>query len=479
MTTTRPQLANVLTKHRPLLLIALLGAGLQAACSGDEASDDTSTDDSTVTATTDTGTMPSVTGDTSGGQTTAGMTDDSTVDTSGTGTSGTADDGSATDTSGTAGSSGGSGGTGGAGGGSGAGGAGGSPGSGGAGGDTSAGGAGGGAGGDSEEVTEVVEAGVPQEAGAIPYEPPPMLSETGLFTGRDEEGNLILAEGVREFEPRYWLWSDGSDKYRYVYLPPGTQIDTSDPDHWVLPAGTKLWKSFVIGGQLVETRLTERTGDGPSDYVFATYYWASADAEDAIKMDYEELLINAAGTTHDIPNGIMCERCHGALQERALGFSAIQLNHDLPGVTLTKLMDEGLLTDPISLDIGVPGDDELTRDALGYLHANCGNCHNDDIGVPEENVPEPQLLLRILTTDQTLEDTGVFQTAINQPTTASSELAVDYRIEGGNIEESAVHFRMTQRMIEDQMPPIGTEVQDMDGLELIQSWIETLPPPAE
>ena len=36
---------------------------------------------------------------------------------------------------------------------------------------------------------------------------------------------------------------------------------------------------------------------------------------------------------------------------------------------------------------------------------------------------------------------------------------------------------MTQRLVEDQMPPIGTEITDDDGLMLIQSFIQSLPAP--
>lgn len=315
--------------------------------------------------------------------------------------------------------------------------------------------------------------------GGMGPQAPDMLSGTGLFTEKGVDGALVLAEGVREFEPLYWLWSDGSGKRRYVYLPPGTQIDTSDPDHWAFPAGTKFWKSFISGTQLVETRLIEKTGDGPEDWLFATYAWTTPDATDAVKMDYKDPWINAAGTTHDIPSGPSCEKCHIGLKDRVLGFSALQLNHDLPGVTLASLMDEGLLTDAISLDIGMPGDDEVTQNVVGYFHANCGNCHNDQPGLPIESVPAPQLMLRVLVDDLTLEDTGLFQTAINQRSTASSDLPVDYRIFGGDIDQSAVRFRMTLRMIEDQMPPIGTETQDEEGLAMIEEWIMSLPPPTE
>ncbi len=308
-------------------------------------------------------------------------------------------------------------------------------------------------------------------------EAPAMLSQTGLYTERAADGTLVLAEGVREFEPKYWLWSDGSDKKRYVYLPPDTQIDTSDPDHWVLPVGTKLWKSFISGDQLVETRLIERTGEGEHDFRYATYFWMAADATDATLMKYNNERLNAAGTTHDIPSGPMCERCHNGLQERALGFSALQLNHDLGGLNLATLLEEGLLTDPISLEIRIPGDDPVVQDALGYLHANCGNCHNDSPGLPDESVPPPQLLLRVLVDDLAVEDTDAYQTAVNQPTTASDELGYPWRIYGGDETQSALYFRMTRRMIEDQMPPIGTEVTHDEGLAAIQAWIQSLPPP--
>ena len=315
-------------------------------------------------------------------------------------------------------------------------------------------------------------------------EAPGMLSETGLFTAR-VDGELVLAEGVREFQPRYALWSDAAAKHRYIYLPPGTQIDTENVDHWILPAGTKLWKSFSVGEQLVETRLIERIGDGENDWRFSTYVWESADATDAGKVAYIDQWKDAAETTHDVPSGAMCERCHNGLRERVLGFSALQLNHDLGGLNLATLESEGLLTTDIPLDVEkpMPGEDEQTQNALGYLHANCGNCHNDDPGIPVESVPAPQLLLRVRVADQDLEDTDTYKTAINQPTTASAELGLEWRILGGDPSAepipSAVTYRMHKRGIEDQMPPIGTEVIDPDGYEVIRAWIESLDPPEE
>ena len=337
------------------------------------------------------------------------------------------------------------------------------------------GGAGGDAGGGAGGMAGQAGSGGMAGMGGMDNLPPALLSATGLFTSRTN-GDLVLAQGVREFQPRYWLWSDGADKKRYVYLPPGTKIDTTDPDHWVFPVGTKLWKSFISGTQLVETRLIEVMGAG-NTVRYATYAWMTADATDADRMNYRDLWLNAAMTTHDIPNGLMCENCHNALKEHVLGFSALQLNHDLGGVTLQTLLDESLLTVPIATTIGMPGADQATKDALGYLHANCGNCHNDSPGVAMTAIPAPQMYLRALVDHQMLEDTGVFQTAINQRITGSNELGLEYRIKGGDDMVSAVHVRMNLRMVEDQMPPIGTEVKDMTGLMAIDSWIRSLPPP--
>ncbi len=326
--------------------------------------------------------------------------------------------------------------------------------------------AGGGMGGDAGQ------AGAAGMAGMAPEN----LSETGLFSLRGTNGELVLMPGVREFQPRYWLWSDGADKKRYIYLPTGTKIDTTDVDHWVFPVGTKLWKSFISGTQLVETRLIEILG--PANQVrYTTYAWMTADATDAQRMNPRDQWLNAAGTMHDIPNSQMCDRCHNALRDHVLGFSALQLNHNMGGLNLEMLNTEQLLTTAVPTTIAFPGADQATRDAVGYFHANCGNCHNDSPGLPVENIPEPQMHLRVLVANQMLEDTGLWQTAVNQRITGSNELGVDYRIRGGDIMQSQVHVRMNLRMVEDQMPPIGTEMQDMMGLMAIDSWIMSLPPP--
>src|SRR6185295_3590666 len=56
---------------------------------------------------------------------------------------------------------------------------------------------------------------------------PAQLSETGLF----ERGSLeALGSGVFAYAPAFGLWSDGATKRRWVSLPPGGRIDSTDMD---------------------------------------------------------------------------------------------------------------------------------------------------------------------------------------------------------------------------------------------------------
>lgn len=333
-----------------------------------------------------------------------------------------------------------------------------------------------------------VETNAPREAQVPRPSPLATLSATGLFTGVNPDGTLRLSTGVMPFEPKYALWSDGAQKTRWVYLPPGNKIDTSDPNHWSFPVGTKFWKEFVVAGKRVETRLIEHFGPGPDDYLYAAYWWKSGDAgftgdagfaTDAELADPYVGVPLANGTNHDIPKQEHCTTCHDPLKEHVLGFGALELNHSLPGVTITTLTQGGWLSQPLPTNLDFPGPDARTRDALGYLHANCGNCHNPTPGV--YMIPEPRMDLRVLI-GQTLDQTGasrtavnVFLTKFNHPTAPS----IIYRIAGGDTVRSGVSFRMGELGAMDRMPPIATKVVDTQGLATVNAWIATLPSPPD
>jgi hypothetical protein len=293
--------------------------------------------------------------------------------------------------------------------------------------------------------------------------PPPTLSQTGLYVGSS------IAPYAKPYQPAFVLWSDGAVKARYAYIPKCSKIDTSDPDHWDIPVGSRFWKEFTRDGVRIETRMIHRFGPGEADWIFAAYHWDNTTGnEDAVLVP--EGVQNANGTPHDIPNEAQCKNCHTRLTERILSFSAIQLSHSLGGETMATLSAEGRLTVPKPEGFTIPGND-TARKALGYLHANCGNCHNS----AETTVG---MRLRVLTNQTTVETTDTYLTAVRVPTTVFNCLGlgigVCQRIAPGLPAESAIIMRMSSRTSGVQMPPLATELTDQAGIDAVTAWIGTV-----
>lgn len=122
----------------------------------------------------------------------------------------------------------------------------------------------------------------------------------------------------------------------------------------------------------------------------------------------------------------------------------------------------------------VPGT-TVQQNALGYLHANCAHCHGG-------SSPQVGLNMQVLTGLTSVCQTNTYLTALgatdngaggcNTPGTDSFWGGVGvFRVAPDSISTSAVHLRMSARGNSDQMPRIGTEDRDEDGLMIIQDWI--------
>jgi hypothetical protein len=311
--------------------------------------------------------------------------------------------------------------------------------------------------------------------------PPATLDLTGLYTSPDALPT-DTAPYVQEYTPTYTLWSDGANKKRWVYLPPCTQIDTSDMDHWVFPVGTRFWKEFRVGDKLVETRFIHRFGTGPSDWLIVTYQWdpnvASPSAGNAFYLQHG--LHDANGTTHDIPDQADCPLCHGHLPEHVLGFSAFELTGSPGAIDIGVLSQQGLLTHPAPNGFTPPGT-SVQQAGLGYLHANCGMCHNEYFDATTDDPPR----MRLLTGETTLETTDTYRTLVKH-LTQNTDFTGVYRIKPGDHTNSEIYQRMSLRpgltndanpnaAGGDQMPPVATEVPDADGMNAVAAFIDSLP----
>jgi hypothetical protein len=309
---------------------------------------------------------------------------------------------------------------------------------------------------------------------------PMLLSQTGLYS------NIAtgeLAPGVFAFQPQFALWSDGAAKKRWVKLPAGMKIDTSDMNYWQYPEGTKLWKEFTRDGVRVETRMIMKRGGG--DWFFMAYKWMGT--TEAVAVPNGER--NASGTQHDIPSQADCGTCHNSMKDRVLGFTAIQLSHDLPGLNIDQVVANGWLTDPpvgtgdASAEAGknrfiVPGN-ATEKAALGYLHANCGMCHNERGKVGLLLHGDMWLHFDKLSS---VADTATYQTLVDQAAPQGNAARTPKWITPGNPAMSAIHELMSLRdsnQLADagnprQMPPLASELVDMTGLAAVDAWINAL-----
>ena len=285
------------------------------------------------------------------------------------------------------------------------------------------------------------------------------LSDTGLYCSMRLG---TLSADVRFFEPENELWADGASKRRFIQLPKDSQIDTADMDNWKFPIGTKVWKEFFLDGRKLETRLLEKRTDGT--WFMMAFAWNESETEALPVPDGQ---LDARDTPHDIPTAAQCNSCHRNASDVLLGVQAMQLARANPwGMSLASLMATRKISQWPTVWPRYPGT-ETDAKGLGYLLANCSNCHR---GL---NAPAG-LDLSTSVYDMQVTQTKAYLTAVNVALTRWLDKGYDYRIVPGDPSRSAVIARMSVRGSSDQMPRIATEEVDVHGVAVVSQWIQSL-----
>ncbi|MET0287444.1 MAG: hypothetical protein ABW352_23360 [Polyangiales bacterium] len=296
---------------------------------------------------------------------------------------------------------------------------------------------------------ESPDAGLPiEDAGLPPCVAPPMrmptpdtqsmrLSELGLYadiTSKQTACDLLT------WQPRFPLWSDGATKQRWLRLPEGAKIDSADADHLRFPVGAVLFKEFALAGKRLETRVIARVSQ--DETFFGAFVWRDDESDaDLVRAGAN----NVRGGEHDVPSETDCLLCHKGEPGRVLGLSAIQTP------------DFARFSQPVPTLEVAP--------ALGYLHGNCGHCHNEY----GDGWRMAEMTLRL----SAREGATLLRQSIGAPTTKTI-LGRTTRIVPGDPDASAVLARMQVRGGDDQMPPIASEHVDPEGLAQVRAWIESV-----
>jgi hypothetical protein len=305
----------------------------------------------------------------------------------------------------------------------------------------------------------------------------------GLY---DDFGEKRVAADTRSFAPSFAFWSDEAVKERWVRIPEGTTIDISTFDEWKFPVGTRFWKEFRLEGRRLETRLFEKLASGWSH---AIYRW-NDDETEATRSRGGELVEIAGRTPYEIPREIDCDYCHRGRVEPVLGFQAVSLGLDgASGLTLSVLAEEGLFSSPPpSTTLALPNDETgLFPPAVGWLHANCGHCHNDR---PSAGAAGSSLRMLVTASELLGQDAGpvdahdlaVYRTGVCKVSERDAPFGGSYLfIAGGSPSTSLAALLLGSRApvgqesIVTQMPPIVTHMVDFDGKTDVDAWISALP----
>jgi hypothetical protein len=317
----------------------------------------------------------------------------------------------------------------------------------------------------------VAEGGCPA-AGAIPDD----LSCTGLYS--DWSTKAIDPSAVA-YTPALVFWSDGAVKSRWLYLPPGGVIDTTDMDNWVFPVGTKIWKQFALDGHIVETRLIWKTSS--SGWTYLDYLW-SADGTSAKRFDDGETNVN--GTTYEIPSTSVCQQCHGGRTDVVLGIDLLGTGvAGAQGVTLAGLADAGRLSQaPSQTTVVIPEDStKKAAAALGWLHVNCGAaCHNTDGRATATGLYMKLLAAQLRTADGgpgPVNALDTYTTAVNIPGKVMPNGMPYERIVPGDAAHSLIPLMALSRDADSgflPMPPLVSHIPDTDGEAPVSAWINAL-----
>jgi hypothetical protein len=294
----------------------------------------------------------------------------------------------------------------------------------------------------------------------LPLELPNLLSDYEIY---DDLSAGEFSAQVFVYTPRFPLWTNGSEKQRGIYLPPGTEIKVSG-DKFEFPLGTVFIKTFsypvqAVGEQRVETRLIQKTDDG---FDYAVYQWNEA-GDDATLLDLArtttvDVSTSAGKLSHTIPSRLNCRSCHESQSTTILGFVPLQLDVN---DQLRDLADQAIFDRELMRPAPINGASDLEKRVLGYFVGNCTHCHNGEDGPASAFSLKPADALNNIVDQR-----------------ATSELVSGYRVVSGSPEQSGLYLALSRDDAEgtaQAMPPLGVDRRDEQALTFVKTWIESLP----
>lgn len=323
--------------------------------------------------------------------------------------------------------------------------------------------------------------------------PAKFLSEMNFFV---VENGLMTTKpnaGVEPFDVITPLFSDYTEKYRYVWMPDGVSAAYHDRDVIDFPVGTVMLKTFSylhdvrdpsLGERVLETRLLIHNSKGWKGWV---YLWNEDQMDAELKIagtTVDAEWIDASGkpmkNNYIVPNINQCKGCHEQAGElEPIGPKARYLNMDYEfehGTQnqLSRLAEVGYLTglpdDMETVSAVARWDDEsapLERRARAWLEMNCMHCHN-----LEGPASTTGFVLDYYETDP-------IKLGVMKPPVAAGRGSGGFLFDvvPGDPDESILVFRIESTDPGIMMPELPRRLVHKESAKLIRAWIEAMEKP--
>lgn len=313
--------------------------------------------------------------------------------------------------------------------------------------------------------------------------PAPKLADYRLF--KDESARKPNG-GLTPYALNTPLFSDYAEKFRFLYLPPGTKAAYRAEGVLDFPVGATLVKTFAYptdlrqphqGVRYLETRLLIRKREG---WVALAYVWNAAQTEATLKragarlpVDFVDLHGQLRHIDYAVPNQNQCKECH-QLQKTLtpIGPKAANLNGAFAYAggrenQLAHWTRTGLLAGapkPAAAPRAARWDDPkepLDARARAYLDANCAHCHGPDAIASNSGLflgldqpPGPHL--------------GIGKAPVAAGRGSGN---LKFSIVPGQPDASILAYRMASTEPGVMMPELGRSLTHEEGLKLVRDWI--------
>ena len=304
-------------------------------------------------------------------------------------------------------------------------------------------------------------------------DPAPKLADYHLFA---DVAGRVPAEGVTRYTLNTPLFSDYAEKYRYVWMPPGTAATYTETGVLAFPIGTTIVKTFAYPADFrtpaadvraIETRLLVRRASG---WVPLTYVWNAAGTEAVLKRAGARVAVaftDAGGKSRQIdyavPNTNQCKQCHlSGDAVTPIGPTAANLND---GVQLAALAKSGALTGlPATVPRLTRWDDAaapMAKRARAYLDVNCGHCHSRTGFASNSG-----LYLQ-------WDEAAPVHFGVNKRPVAAGRGSGgrEFAIVPGNPDASILVHRMQSNEAGVMMPQFGRSVAHDEGVALVRAYV--------